>query len=108
LRGFVVFQRDIKEVIEILRQKSDASDLILTGLVLMRYLAQRVENQKKIASARGVSLVLHALQTHDSNPTLQVSNSIAITVCLQNPSYLSDIGSGCRLWYPGKPSARRI
>lgn len=65
-------QRDIKEVIEILRQKSDASDLVLTGLVLMRYLAQRVENQKKIASARGVSLVLHALQTHDSNPTLQV------------------------------------
>jgi hypothetical protein len=66
-------QRDIKEVVEILRQKSDASDLILTGLVLMRYLAQRVENQKKIASARGVSLVLHALQTHDSNPTLQVT-----------------------------------
>jgi hypothetical protein len=68
-----MIQRDIKEVIEILRQKSDASDLVLTGLVLMRYLAQRVENQKKIASARGVSLVLHALQTHDSNPTLQVS-----------------------------------
>eukprot|EP00292_Cryptomonas_paramecium_P009776 CAMPEP_0113686596 /NCGR_PEP_ID=MMETSP0038_2-20120614/15388_1 /TAXON_ID=2898 /ORGANISM="Cryptomonas paramecium" /LENGTH=273 /DNA_ID=CAMNT_0000606957 /DNA_START=75 /DNA_END=893 /DNA_ORIENTATION=- /assembly_acc=CAM_ASM_000170 len=64
-------ERDIKEVIEILRQKSDASDLVLTGLVLMRYLAQRVENQKKIASGRGVSLVLNALQSHDSNPTLQ-------------------------------------
>ncbi len=86
-------QRDIKEVVEILRQKSDASDLILTGLVLMRYLAQRVENQKKIASARGVSLVLHALQTHDSNPTLQVTAFTERDI--SHVVLFSDLDPGC-------------
>ena len=45
--------------------------MMLTGLVLMRYLAQRPANQKRMAECNCVALVLRSLHLHDSNPTLQ-------------------------------------
>ncbi|EKX34313.1 hypothetical protein GUITHDRAFT_155772, partial [Guillardia theta CCMP2712] len=66
-----VEQRDMSEIVQILKCETQSADLMLTGLVLMRYLAQRQVNQKRMAATDCVSLVLQALQIHDSNPTLQ-------------------------------------
>lgn len=66
-----VQQGDMVGVLKVLKTEMDNVDIILTGLVLMRYLAQRQENQKKMSAANAVSLVLQALHLHDSHPTLQ-------------------------------------
>eukprot|EP00286_Rhodomonas_abbreviata_P005800 CAMPEP_0181319958 /NCGR_PEP_ID=MMETSP1101-20121128/17856_1 /TAXON_ID=46948 /ORGANISM="Rhodomonas abbreviata, Strain Caron Lab Isolate" /LENGTH=289 /DNA_ID=CAMNT_0023427607 /DNA_START=64 /DNA_END=930 /DNA_ORIENTATION=- len=66
-----VQQADMMGVLKVLKAEVENVDIILTGLVLMRYLAQRQENQKKMSASNAVSLVLQALHIHDSHPTLQ-------------------------------------
>eukprot|EP00802_Teleaulax_amphioxeia_P008190 Tamp_08198.p1 GENE.Tamp_08198~~Tamp_08198.p1 ORF type:complete len:685 (+),score=118.99 Tamp_08198:104-2056(+) len=62
---------DMFSMVQVLDGEGENADVMLTGLVLMRYLAQRQGNQKIMAGASGVSLVLKALKLHSCNPTLQ-------------------------------------
>jgi hypothetical protein len=64
-------QLEMSKTVEVLRNEADAADVMLTGLVLMRYLAQRPTNQKNMSECNCVSLVLRSLHLHESNPTLQ-------------------------------------
>jgi hypothetical protein len=64
-------QQEMSRTVETLRAQSEGPDMMLTGLVLMRYLAQRPGNQISMAQCSCVSLVLRSLHLHDSNPTLQ-------------------------------------
>ena len=64
-------QIDMAKTVDVLRVEAEGADMMLTGLVLMRYLAQRPANQKRMAECNCVALVLRSLHLHDSNPTLQ-------------------------------------
>jgi hypothetical protein len=64
-------QLEMSKTVEVLRNEADGADMMLTGLVLMRYLAQRPANQKNMSECNCVSLVLRSLHLHESNPTLQ-------------------------------------
>mmetsp|Transcript_45729 Transcript_45729/g.109045 ORF Transcript_45729/g.109045 Transcript_45729/m.109045 type:complete len:667 (-) Transcript_45729:67-2067(-) len=81
-----VHQQDVEAVVSALNQQAESADVMLTGLVLMRYLAQRQANQQKMAGASAVSLVLRAVHLHDANPTLQGVACDTLGNLLQEPS----------------------
>jgi len=64
-------QLEMSKTVEVLRMEAEGADMMLTGLVLMRYLAQRPANQKAMAQCNCIALVLRSLHLHDSNATLQ-------------------------------------
>jgi hypothetical protein len=81
-----VHHQDVEAVVSALNQQAESADVMLTGLVLMRYLAQRQANQQKMASASAVSLVLRAVHLHGANPTLQGVACDTLGNLLQEPS----------------------